>query len=60
MHPGISYKMSETPVGIRLGPVRLGEDNEHIYKPLLDFSNQQYDALKREGHIVTDYDPDLP
>ena len=60
MYPGIPYKMSETPVGIRRGPVRLGEDNEYVYKTLLDFSDQEYADLEREGHIGMDFDPDLP
>ena len=60
MYPGVPYKMSETPIGIRRGPVRLGEDNEYVYKTLLEFSDEEYPDLEREGHIGMDFDPDVP
>ena len=59
-YPGPPFKMSETPVKIRRGPVRLGEDNEYVYKSLLGLSDNEYDRLEREGHIGMDYDDDIP
>ena len=59
LYPGAPYKMSETPVTIRRGPVRLGEDNEYIYQELLGYSDQEYAALEEEGHIGMDYHPDV-
>ena len=58
-YPGAPFKMSETPPRIRRGPVRLGEDNEYVYKTLLEVSDEEYAELEREGHIGMDYDPEL-
>ena len=59
LYPGAPFKMSETPVKIRRGPVRLGEDNEYVYKSLLGPSDEEYAELEREGHIGMDYDDDV-
>jgi crotonobetainyl-CoA:carnitine CoA-transferase CaiB-like acyl-CoA transferase len=58
-YPGAPYKMSETPIKIRRGPVRLGEDNEYVYKTLLNCSGQEYAELEEQGHIGMDYSEDL-
>ena len=42
---------------IERGPVRLGEDNEYVYKTLLQISDEEYDELVRSGHIGMDYAP---
>ena len=55
MYPGAPYKMSETPISIRRGPVRMGEDNEYVYKTLLNVSNEEYAELERAGHIGMDF-----
>ena len=47
--------MSETPIKIRRGPVRLGEDNEYVYKTLLNTSDEEYAELERAGHIGMDF-----
>ena len=59
-YPGAPYKMPETPIKIRRGPVRLGEDNEYIYKTLLNCSDEEYAQLEGEGHIGMDYPEDIP
>ena len=59
-YPGAPYKLSETPIRIRRAPVRLGEDNEYVYKTLLNCSDEEYAELERQGHIGMDYDEDLP
>ena len=59
-YPGAPYKMSETPIKIRRGPVRLGEDNEYIYKTLLDCTGEEYAELEAQGHIGMDYPEDMP
>ncbi len=56
LYPGAPYKMSRTPLRIRRGPVRLGEDNEYVYKQLLNIPNERYAELEREGHIGMDYE----
>ena len=55
LYPGAPYKMSETPIKIRRGPVRLGEDNEYVYKTLLNTSDEEYAELERAGHIGMDF-----
>jgi crotonobetainyl-CoA:carnitine CoA-transferase CaiB-like acyl-CoA transferase len=60
LYPGAPYKMSETPIKIRRGPVRLGEDNEYVYKTLLQVSDEEYADLERDGHIGMDFGPEVP
>jgi crotonobetainyl-CoA:carnitine CoA-transferase CaiB-like acyl-CoA transferase len=53
LYPGLIWKASETPNGIRTPPVCLGEHNEYVYKELLGVSDMEYAELEREGHIGT-------
>jgi len=55
LYPGPLYKMSETPLGIRRGPVMFGQDNQYVYRELLGYSAEEYAALEAAGHIGTDY-----
>ena len=55
LYPRAPYKMSQTPPDIRRGPVRLGEDNEYVYKTVLGYSEAEYAELEAEGHISMDY-----
>ena len=54
-YPGPPYRLTGTPLDTRRGPVRLGEDNEYVYKTLLGVSDTEYDQLESEGHIGMDY-----
>lgn len=58
--PGMPFKMSASPLSIRRPPRALGEDNEYVYKRLLGFSDQEYTNLEAEGHVGTEFDPDIP
>ena len=60
LYPGPPYQMSETPLKIRRGPVRLGEDNGYVYKELLGVSDQDYGDLEGKGQIGMDYAPEVP
>ena len=60
VYPGIAYKMSETPIKTRRGPVRLGEDNEYVYKTLLNCTDEEYSELEAQGHIGMDYPEEIP
>jgi crotonobetainyl-CoA:carnitine CoA-transferase CaiB-like acyl-CoA transferase len=60
LHPGVMFKMSKTPLGVRRGPVRLGEDNEYVYKTILGVSDEEYSRLEQDGHIGMDYAPHVP
>ena len=48
---GVTVKLSETPGDVQCAPPRLGQDNERIYKGVLGFSDEEFDALKKEGVI---------
>lgn len=55
LYVGAPFKMSETPARIRRGPVRLGQDNEYVYKQILGVSDAGYADLERAGHIGMDF-----
>ncbi len=57
LYPRAPFEMSESDVRIRRGPVRLGQDNEYVYKTLLKLSDAEYDELVAEGHIGEEYAP---
>ena len=57
LYPGPLYKMSETPLGIRRGPVMFGQDNEYVYRELLGYSEEECAEFEAAGHIGTDYAP---
>ncbi|MBI2761223.1 MAG: CoA transferase [Chloroflexi bacterium] len=48
------------PVPVHRPPVAMGEDNEHIYKTILGYSDQDYDALIAAGHIGDRFDDSIP
>lgn len=60
LYPGAPFQMSETPLKIRRGPVRLGEDNGYVYKGLLGLSDRDYGDLEDKGQIGMDYAPEVP
>ena len=55
LYPGPLYKLSETPLGIRRGPVMFGQDNEYVYRELLGYTAEEYAAFEAAGHVGTDY-----
>ena len=57
LYPRAPFKMSQSDVRIRRGPVRLGQDNEYVYKTLLKLSDGEYDELVEAGHIGDEYAP---
>ncbi len=59
LHPGMLWKMSRTPLGVRTPPCRLGEHNEYIYKEVIGISDEEYVELEKEGHIGMDYIPEI-
>lgn len=54
-YPGITFKLSQTPFSVRKSPVRLGEDNDYVYREVLKMSEAEYDTMKELGHIGMDY-----
>jgi len=59
LYPGIAWKMSKTPNQLRLPPCCLGEHNEYVYKKVIGVSDEEYEELEKEGHIGTDYAPEI-
>ena len=55
LYPGVPYKMSQTPLSIRRGPVMFGQDNEYVYRELLGYSSEEYAAFEAAGHVATNY-----
>lgn len=56
-YPSTTFQMSKTPFIVRKPPIRLGEDNEYVYKQVLGVSDADYERLTAEGHIGMDYAP---
>jgi len=55
--PGATFKMPKAPFSIRKPPVRMGEDNDHVYLNILGYTEEEYAKLKDLGHIGMDYLP---
>jgi benzylsuccinate CoA-transferase BbsF subunit len=55
VYPGLMWNMSKTPAGIRRPAVRLGEHNDYVYRELLQLSDDEIEALRREGFIGMDF-----
>ena len=47
-------------VAIRRPPVRLGQDNDYVYRELLGYSSEDYERLIAEGHVGDRFDDALP
>jgi crotonobetainyl-CoA:carnitine CoA-transferase CaiB-like acyl-CoA transferase len=59
-YPGMFFKFSETPLGIRKPAPLLGEHNEYVYKELLEYTDAEYAELERTGHIGMDFAEHVP
>jgi len=59
MYPGAAFKMSKVPFEIRKPPVRLGEDNDYVYREVMKLSEEEYDRLKAMGQIGMDLHPSV-
>jgi len=57
LYAGSPFKLSKAPLEIAKPPVRLGEDNEYVYKTVLGFSHEDYQHLISLGQIGMDYHP---
>ncbi len=60
MYPGCAFKISGAPFRVRKPPVRLGEDNDYVYREVLGLTEEEYDHLKELGHIGMDFAPHVP
>lgn len=59
LYPGFLFNLSKTPAAVRRGPVRLGEDNQYVYREVLALGDAEYEALVERGHIGTEYAPHI-
>jgi crotonobetainyl-CoA:carnitine CoA-transferase CaiB-like acyl-CoA transferase len=57
LYPSTTYKMSKIPFKVRKPSVRLGEDNDYVYREVLGLSEEEYDLMKSLGHVGMDYAP---
>ena len=57
LYPGTTFKMSKVPLVVNKPPVRLGEDNDWVYKDLLKLTDEEYQHLKDIGQIGFDMLP---
>lgn len=58
--PGFMWQFAGTPLAIRRGPVRLGEDNARIYRDLLGFTADAYASLLADGEIGDSFAAHVP
>ncbi len=59
-YPVPLYEMPASPGGIRRPPVALGQDNDYVYRELLQVSDDDYRRLVEAGHIATAYADEVP
>jgi crotonobetainyl-CoA:carnitine CoA-transferase CaiB-like acyl-CoA transferase len=57
LYPSTTYKMSKVPFEVRKPPMRLGEDNDYVFREVIKLSEEEYQYLKEQGHIGMDYAP---
>lgn len=58
-YPAHAVRWTGPPMRWDRGAPGLGDDNEYVYKELLKVTDDEYEALRREGHISADYlDPE--
>jgi len=60
VYPGLSWHLSKTPNHLRLPPCMFGEHNEYVYKQVIGVSDEEYARLEAEGHIGTNFVPEVP
>ena len=57
LYGSTTFKLSKVPFPQLKPPVRLGEDNDYVYREVLKISEEEYDKLKALGQIGMDYAP---
>lgn len=55
-YPSTVFKASKMPFVVRKPPIRLGEDNDYVFRQVLGYSEEEYQAVKDAGQIGMDYD----
>lgn len=58
-YPSHALRWNGPPLKWERGSPGLGDDNEYVYKDILNVTSEEYEELLRDGHISSDYlDPD--
>ena len=55
--PAPPSRCPRRPLRFARPPVRLGEDNDYVYRDVLGLSEEEYDQLKAAGQVGMDYAP---
>jgi crotonobetainyl-CoA:carnitine CoA-transferase CaiB-like acyl-CoA transferase len=58
--PGFMWRFGGTPLRVRRGPVKLGEDNESIYLDLLGRNSDYYEDLRQRGLVGEAFAAGMP
>ena len=58
-YPGLMWKSTAYPNRFRSPPCRLGEHNDYVYGELLGLDAAERVRLQADGHIGTEFDPEL-
>jgi crotonobetainyl-CoA:carnitine CoA-transferase CaiB-like acyl-CoA transferase len=53
------YRFSRSGVGLRGAPCLFAEHNDYVYRELLGLSDDEIARLRAEGHIATEYAPEI-
>ena len=54
LYPSTTFRISNIPFEVRKPPIRLGEENDYVYREVLGLTEEEYDRLKALGHIGMD------
>ena len=54
LYPGMLWKMSETPLGVRKPPPCLGEHNDYVFKTVMGMSDEEIARLEKDQTIGGD------
>jgi crotonobetainyl-CoA:carnitine CoA-transferase CaiB-like acyl-CoA transferase len=54
-YPGMLFQWTDTPNRHRRPPPTLGQDNDHVYRSLLGYTGEAYQALVDAGEVGTSY-----
>lgn len=56
-YPGLIARMERTPNSLRTAAPMLGEHNDYVYREVLEYSAEEYQALRDSGQVGEDYAP---
>lgn len=54
-HPGANFQLSATPTQIVRAAPTVGQDNDYVYRTILNMSSSEYESFRRTGHAGCDF-----